>query len=204
MAMYVCDVCGCLENSSNGNWWFRFRDDDGVAKCSMCAYGEWRSQFARRPWDGISKVENRTPITGQALKEHTESLFNPDEWLKDFVHVDDAVAGCLGVRVPRPDYDLYVSCNNGIQVDVRRLCNTTIILHKEHTAAKIGPRAYFQAKLSISDLSKVYRNCKFNVRDLTVTPMLIGGPSEEDHYRLYQQLTSGYVLKLADQDSSKI
>lgn len=198
MAMYVCDVCGCLENSSVGNWWFRFRDDEGVAKCSLCAYGEWRSQFTRRPWDGFSKVENREPLKGQARIDHEASLYEPDSWIKDFVHVKYAEAGYLGVKVPKEGFDLYVSCINGIQVDVRRLCHITIIRHKDGPIHQHGPRDYCSAKLSITDLSRIHGNCKFNVRDLTITSHLIGGPTDEEHYSLYQKLTAGYESKLSD------
>ena len=80
MPMYVCEVCGCVENTGCGNWWSRFDNHkkvgdipDGVALCSVCTpaeyksgaidegKGKWHMYFTRRLWDGKTPVLNKRP-----------------------------------------------------------------------------------------------------------------------------------------------
>lgn len=76
MGLFVCDKCGCIENTALGFYWGRYlikwKDSNlnGLALCSECApsyysdggktnYGKWHGKFPRKIWDGKSKVENR-------------------------------------------------------------------------------------------------------------------------------------------------
>jgi hypothetical protein len=78
--MFVCEVCGCVENTGCGNWWTRFDNHkkvcdipDGTALCSACtpthyksgevdkSAGKWHMYFTRRLWDGKTQVLNMRP-----------------------------------------------------------------------------------------------------------------------------------------------
>lgn len=81
MSMFVCDECGCIDNSAlGGNWHNRFQNTklfigikDNVALCAACtpatfksgaptkAGGVWHNQFPQKPWDGKAIVSNRRP-----------------------------------------------------------------------------------------------------------------------------------------------
>jgi hypothetical protein len=82
MGLFVCDKCGCVENTALGFWWSRdmakrdnwfkgiLDDYNGEALCSECCpthfgdgsktdKGIWHNRFPKEKWDGEIKVENR-------------------------------------------------------------------------------------------------------------------------------------------------
>lgn len=76
MAIFVCDECGVMENSSLGHYWSRengeFEEESKNKKalCSQCApsewkdgsstkWGKWHNKFPRAKWDGKRTVMNR-------------------------------------------------------------------------------------------------------------------------------------------------
>ena len=82
MPLFVCDKCGCVENTALGRYWSKDEDywDDGnrgQALCSECApttykdgrpvnnmggmrqFGKWHGQFPKQKWDGKMEVINR-------------------------------------------------------------------------------------------------------------------------------------------------
>ena len=80
MPLFVCDRCGCVDNTALGRYWNKDMDcwgDDnrGLALCSECApttykdgravngfhqYGKWHNEFPKAKWDGSVKVINRS------------------------------------------------------------------------------------------------------------------------------------------------
>ena len=52
MGVFVCDSCGCLENTALSNYWIRNKGTPAL--CSACdpAIGKWHGAFKRRMWDG--------------------------------------------------------------------------------------------------------------------------------------------------------
>jgi len=52
MGAFVCDKCGCLENTALSNYWTR--EEGSPALCSACdpEIGKWHGAFLRRKWDG--------------------------------------------------------------------------------------------------------------------------------------------------------
>jgi len=52
MGAFVCDKCGCLENTALSNYWVR--EEGSPALCSACdpEIGKWHGTFPRRKWDG--------------------------------------------------------------------------------------------------------------------------------------------------------
>lgn len=77
MSIFVCDVCGCVENTSLGHFWGRervtFLDEskNGKALCSECTPsvyadgrvnkngGKWHGKFPKVQWDGKREALNR-------------------------------------------------------------------------------------------------------------------------------------------------
>ena len=77
MSLFVCDKCGCVDNTALGHYWTKdypdMWDDDvvGLALCSECAplyfkggertrfNGKWHNQFPKKKWDGKIEVINR-------------------------------------------------------------------------------------------------------------------------------------------------
>jgi hypothetical protein len=66
MSLFVCDNCGCVDNTALGFYWGRNikeMDGDGRALCSECKEGKWHGQFEKEPWDGKRNVINRTRVS---------------------------------------------------------------------------------------------------------------------------------------------
>ena len=82
MSLFVCDRCGCVDNTALGRYWSKDmdiwgEDNRGLALCSKCApdvfedgspvnrphdivkFGEWHNKFPKRKWDGKTEVINR-------------------------------------------------------------------------------------------------------------------------------------------------
>lgn len=85
MGIFVCDNCGCVENTALGHFWSKDRIQLmgfalGTALCSECMPsltakgnpifqddtlikpGHWHGKFPKVQWDGKREVMNRTPI----------------------------------------------------------------------------------------------------------------------------------------------
>lgn len=50
MSIFVCEECGCIENTALSRFHMR---GDGPALCSACdpEIGRWHGHFAKRPYD---------------------------------------------------------------------------------------------------------------------------------------------------------
>jgi hypothetical protein len=57
MPLYVCDNCGCIDNTALGGYWVQQLHDLPVL-CSTCRTGKWHGHFDRKPWDGVTEVIN--------------------------------------------------------------------------------------------------------------------------------------------------
>lgn len=66
MALFVCEACGCIENTALSNFWRRKRPrvagvkSDGRALCSDCdpSIGKWHGKFPRRMYiPGVDQVQ---------------------------------------------------------------------------------------------------------------------------------------------------
>lgn len=74
MSLFVCDGCGCVENTALGKYWTRKIDGDGRALCSECDQGQWHGRFTKKPWDGKSSVINRpVPHTGRRVVPQSDA-----------------------------------------------------------------------------------------------------------------------------------
>lgn len=77
MPLFVCDKCGCIDNTALGFYWAKdvdgmWKDGElqGLALCSECApkeysdggktrFGKWHGKFTKKKWDGKMEVINR-------------------------------------------------------------------------------------------------------------------------------------------------
>ena len=62
MPVFVCDQCGCLENTACSHFWSR--EEGTPALCSQCdpTIGIWHNRFERRKWDGNPEgIINKDP-----------------------------------------------------------------------------------------------------------------------------------------------
>lgn len=64
MSLYVCEECGCIENTALSNYWYRKNKDmfdDNRALCSECqpthfktgeraSLGKWHNKFPKEHW----------------------------------------------------------------------------------------------------------------------------------------------------------
>ena len=49
MSMYICEKCGCIENTALGGYWKNVINQE-PKKCSECNRGEWHNEFEKRHW----------------------------------------------------------------------------------------------------------------------------------------------------------
>lgn len=77
MPLFVCDKCGCVDNTALGRYWSKDMEcwdesNRGLALCTECApthykdgkptnrgYGEWHDEFPKVKWNGKMEVINR-------------------------------------------------------------------------------------------------------------------------------------------------
>jgi len=85
MPLFVCDRCGCVDNTTcGGTYWIKDHNEEyfdnvknGEALCSECAPefcndgsesggGVWHNKFQKEKWDGKTEVLNRNKDEGFA------------------------------------------------------------------------------------------------------------------------------------------
>ena len=49
MGVYICETCGCLENTAAGGYWKNRRNHDPL-QCSACNTGKWHGLFPKKSW----------------------------------------------------------------------------------------------------------------------------------------------------------
>jgi hypothetical protein len=71
MPLFVCDRCGCVDNTAcGGTYWTKEHNEkyfdnvrNGEALCAECTPhdggGVWHNRFPQEAWDGITEVLNR-------------------------------------------------------------------------------------------------------------------------------------------------
>lgn len=57
MSGYICEKCGCIENTALGGYWFNVVNKEPVL-CSECNDGAWHNEFEKRHWTeyGVEKL----------------------------------------------------------------------------------------------------------------------------------------------------
>ena len=76
MSVYICEKCGCIENTNLGGYWCNVVDKE-PKKCSECNTGKWHNKFKKRHWTdyGVKEI-----LRLEALKDG--SMINATEYLK--------------------------------------------------------------------------------------------------------------------------
>lgn len=155
MAIFVCDVCDCVENSTEGNWWFRSKDA-GVAKCSFCSKGQWHKCFPRQRWDQKRRVENRQVVDGP----YPEYLYEKDSWMQDSVELKYPVyEGERNLYIQRDGFYLFFHLPSGIGHE-KTIGYVTVIRSKEllsniQSDIILNPRKYARIRLDILAALKI-------------------------------------------------
>ena len=57
MSIYICEKCGCLENTALGTYWENLYNKEPVM-CSECSTGNWHNKFKKEHWSkhGVDKL----------------------------------------------------------------------------------------------------------------------------------------------------
>ena len=76
MSVYICEKCGCIENTSLGGYWKNaLRKEPKM--CSECNTGVWHNEFPKKHWteygiESLLEMEYR----------HDGSMINASTYLK--------------------------------------------------------------------------------------------------------------------------
>jgi hypothetical protein len=70
VSIFVCDECGCIDNTALTGYWKR-KQHDGKARCSECDPGikKWHGLFDRRPYDPKIDVPINRPLPATPQSE---------------------------------------------------------------------------------------------------------------------------------------
>ena len=52
MPLFICDACGCVENTATSDFWIQARQRLPDRRCSKCRTGTWHGVFPQRPYAG--------------------------------------------------------------------------------------------------------------------------------------------------------
>ena len=76
MSVYICEKCGCIENTALGSYWVNVINKEPKV-CSECHTGEWHNKFEKQHWTeyGVKKL-----LELEARKDG--SMINATEYLK--------------------------------------------------------------------------------------------------------------------------
>lgn len=76
MSVYVCEKCGCIENTALGGYWNNVRNKE-PKMCSECNTGKWHNEFDKKYWTeyGVKEL-----LRLESLKDG--SMINATEYLK--------------------------------------------------------------------------------------------------------------------------
>ena len=56
MSIYICEKCGCIENTSLGGYWKNCLKNE-PKMCSECNTGSWHNEFEKRHWSSYGIQE---------------------------------------------------------------------------------------------------------------------------------------------------
>jgi hypothetical protein len=76
MSVYICEKCGCIENTALGGYWRNVRNNQ-PRMCSECNNGEWHNEFEKRHW---TEYGTKELLRLEALRNG--SMINATEYLR--------------------------------------------------------------------------------------------------------------------------
>lgn len=76
MSVYICEKCGCIENTALGGYWRNVANKE-PPMCSECNTGKWHGEFEKCHWTeyGVEKL-----LKLESLKDG--SMINATAYLK--------------------------------------------------------------------------------------------------------------------------
>lgn len=83
MSIYICEKCGCIENTALGGYWRNVCNKE-PKMCSECNNGEWHGEFEKKHWTdyGVKKL-----LELEAMKNG--SMINATEYLKSIGEIKE-------------------------------------------------------------------------------------------------------------------
>ena len=61
MPLFICDACGCVENTATSDFWIQARQDLPDRRCSKCRTGTWHDVFPQLPYAGQKVIWPTVP-----------------------------------------------------------------------------------------------------------------------------------------------
>ena len=61
MPLFICDGCGCVENTASSDFWIQRREGLPDRRCSKCRTGKWHGRFPQRPYAGQKVISPSVP-----------------------------------------------------------------------------------------------------------------------------------------------
>jgi len=61
MPLFICDACGCVENTATSDFWIQARQGLPDRRCSKCRTGTWHGVFPQRPYAGQKVIWPSVP-----------------------------------------------------------------------------------------------------------------------------------------------
>ena len=82
MSAYICEKCGCIENTNFGGYWHNMLRQEPLM-CSECNFGEWHNEFPKKHWsefgaDKLLEIE----------AENIHNMMNATKYLKSIGEID--------------------------------------------------------------------------------------------------------------------
>ncbi len=76
MSSYICEKCGCIENTALGGYWSNLAKKEPI-KCSECNTGKWHDMFEKKHWS-----EYGTQKLLELESKNDGSMINATSYLK--------------------------------------------------------------------------------------------------------------------------
>ena len=76
MSIYICEKCGCIDNTALGGYWKNARNNE-PKMCAECNHGKWHGVFPKEHWTKYGKEEL---LKSEARKDG--SMINATSYLK--------------------------------------------------------------------------------------------------------------------------
>ncbi len=77
MSVYICEKCGCIENTALGGYWRNCIKEE-AKMCSECNTGKWHNEFKKMHWTEYGSIEKLLELESQK----DGSMINATEYLK--------------------------------------------------------------------------------------------------------------------------
>lgn len=77
MGCYICEECGCIDNTAIGGYYKNYINKEEL-KCSECNFGKWHGEFDKKHWSEYYTKEEWIELE----KRNDGSMMNAIEYFK--------------------------------------------------------------------------------------------------------------------------